>query len=634
MTQQAQTAAQGPALSEAVDQLTSFDGPPEQFLMHLLQVQCQVAGATGGAILRPTTDQKPEVLAVHPPIDASATPPVWLAQAAESFPRVVADGQAIEMQIRRPDEMYGQPSREHLVMLPMRSRDAVRGAAAFVISTPDADLVSHARQRLELTISLLSLYEMRLTLQMRNNDMQRLRTALEVLAAVNDARRSRAAAMTLCNEVAARWSAHRVSLGFLHGRYVKLKAISHTEKFTRKMKLVQDIESAMEECYDQDIEIIHPAAEHAPYVSRAADRLATQHGPSAICSLPLRRDGEPQAVLAVEWAPDQPVDLGQIETLRLACDLCAPRLIEMHEHDRWAGARAAATSRKVLAGAVGPRHTWAKITAIAIVLALAFLIFAKGPDRIEAPFVLRATELRVVSAPFDGFIDEVHVELNDPVIADATDLATLATDELRLRQSELLTERASYATRADVAERELETAEVRINQLEAERIGAQIELIQYQLDRARIIAPIDGFVLTTGDLERKAGIPVKTGDVLFEIAPLKELHAELAVPEDRIADMHRTSEGDETMRGRLASVSHPGVYIPFEVDRIHPVAEQIDQRNVFIVRVRLLLDEMDQRPDWLLPGMEGVAKVEVGRKPYFRIWTRAITNWARMKLWI
>ena len=133
------------------------------------------------------------------------------------------------------------------------------------------------------------------------------------------------------------------------------------------------------------------------------------------------------------------------------------------------------------------------------------------------------------------------------------------------------------------------------------------------------------------------GMPVETGDVLFEIAPLDELHAELAVPEDRITDMTTPVDADSDtspMRGRLASVSHPGLYIPFEVERIHPRAEQIDQRNVFTVRVVLLLDEMPSRPEWLLPGMEGVAKVEIGRRPYIQLWTRKLVNWIRMKLWI
>ena len=38
------------------------------------------------------------------------------------------------------------------------------------------------------------------------------------------------------------WQCERVSLGFFKGRYVQLRAMSHTEKFSRKMKIVQELE--------------------------------------------------------------------------------------------------------------------------------------------------------------------------------------------------------------------------------------------------------------------------------------------------------------------------------------------------------------------------------------------------------
>ena len=67
-----------------------------------------------------------------------------------------------------------------------------------------------------------------------------------------------AAAMGFCNELASRWNCDRTALGVLKGRYVHLKGLSHTEKFSRKMQLAQSIEAAMEECLDQDIEVMHP----------------------------------------------------------------------------------------------------------------------------------------------------------------------------------------------------------------------------------------------------------------------------------------------------------------------------------------------------------------------------------------
>ncbi len=343
---------------ELIDRLSRFDGPPEEFLLNLLAVQCHVGGAAGGVILRITPQGRAEAIAVYPALAEGATAPVWLAQSVESAPQVLAEGVTAIKPIRMPDELYGAPSRRHVVMLPLRSGGGVRGLAAFLLETDNPKMLAAGQERLELTVSLLGFYEMRLTLQRRQTDLVRLQKGLETLAAVNENQRFTSSAMAICNEVSAGWNCERVSLGFIKGRYVHLKALSHVEKFSRKMKLVQDIESAMEECFDQDLEIIHPTAEGASYVSRATADLAVNQGPTAVVSLPLRRKGEPVAILTVERPVDTPFTGEDIESLRLTCDLCGPRLADLYEQDRWFGARMMATWRRGLGALVGPKHTW------------------------------------------------------------------------------------------------------------------------------------------------------------------------------------------------------------------------------------------------------------------------------------
>ena len=401
---------------EMVERLSRFDGPPEQFLVNLLAVQCHLAAAEGGAILRVNPDRSTEILAVYPPPAPGSTAPVWLAQSAESAPQAVTGGKTAVRPLHGPDDLYGQPAGKHLVLLPLRGGSGVLGLATFVVATQDRDTLAAAQQRLELTVSLLSLYEMRLTLQQRQGDLMRLRTAMETTAAVNDQDRFTGAAMAFCNEAAARWDCERASLGFLKGRYVHLKGMSHTEKFSRKMKLVQDIESAMEEALDQDVEVLHPSSEQATFVNRAAGELSKRHGPSAVLSVPLRRADEVAAVLTLERSQDDPFAFDEVEGLRLVCDLVTPRLVNLHEHDRWFGARAAATVRKGLGVLLGPKHTWIKLAALGVCAAIIFLVFIKGQFRAEAPFVLEATIQKVVPAPFEGYLKHVYVRPGDQVI--------------------------------------------------------------------------------------------------------------------------------------------------------------------------------------------------------------------------
>jgi len=623
-----------PSTVELVDRLSRFDGPPEQFLLNLLAVQCHIATADGGAILRPAGQQgQIEILAVFPPVAQGSAAPVWLAQAVESAPVVLGSGQTTIRALQAPDDLYGQPARQHLVMVPLRGGGAVRGLAVFVFSAAEADALAAGRERLELTVSLLSLYEMRLTLQRRQFDLRRMKLALETLSAVNEQRKFTGAGMAMCNEIASRWQCHRVSVGFLQGRYVKLAAMSHTEKFSRRMRLVQDIESAMEECWDQNVEVIYPADPQATYVSREAVKLAKRHGPTCLVSLPLRRGEEVLGVLTAERAAEQPFDVEEMEALRLSCDLCTPRMAELHEQNRWLGARAAAATKKALASLIGPRHTWAKAAAIVAFLALMFAFLAKGDYQAEAPFALEDTRLQVVPAPFDGFLKEVSVRFGQKVVqGDA--LASLDNSDLRLELARAKAEKIGYDKQALAADQAAvatqdgsKRAEADIARANADRVAEQIKLLEHRIAQARIVAPIAGSVVT-GDLERQVGAPVKIGQVLFEIAPLESLRAQLKVPEDQIADV-QVGQG-----GELATVGHPGQRIRFVVERINPVAEVVQQDNIFKVRVELKDLDLAGRHAWLLPGMEGVAKINIGRRSYAWLWTHRLTNWLRMKLWL
>jgi hypothetical protein len=621
MTQHAHMDAGPMSPAAIVDELVAFQGPPEAFLRRLLAAQCQLGSAEAGGVLRAGEGGRPEVLAVHPEPAAGTPAPVWLAQAAEAMPAVVQAAKTAVLPVQSTDELYGQGARQHIVILPLRGSGQVRGVSAFVLSHADASVLEQCRERLELTVTLLSLYEMRLSLQRRQGDLDVFAAAMTVSAAINEHKKFKPAAIALCNEIANRWNGERVSLGIQRGPYVKLQAMSQTEQFNRKMQLVQDIESAMEECMDQQVEIVHPAGPEVPYIARAAARLSEKHGPTVICSLPLRRGDEPIGVLTVERPNDRPLNIRDAEGLRLTCNLCAALIGNLHDTDRWIGAKFAIAARRGGAALVGPRHTWAKLTAVGLSAAILFLVFAKGTYKVDAPFIVEAQQGRVIAAPFDGYIKEVNVDPGDAVEAGLTVLATMETAELRLRRASLIAERQRFLKEGDLARRENKAVEVQIAQHRADGIAADIDEIDYWLSRADIVPAVSG-VVVEGDLRRRVGQAVTKGDVMFEVAQLDDLRARLEVPEDRIADVVAGLQGD------LATAAEPGTYHRFEVERVEPMAQVEEQKNVFGVRVRLV-----EPTDRLKPGMAGVAKIDAGRRSYAWIWTRQAVNWLRMKLW-
>ncbi len=606
------------SVTDLLKQLSEFDGSTEQFLNVLLQVQCHLGQASAGAILRNGQAGSASVLALFPQLPKDSAAPAWLSHCVPSLGEAVAGNRAVV----RPVVLADDPARQHVMLLPLHLPGIEHLVAAFLLATADNAKIDASRRQLELTSTLLQFFEMRLTHRKSMVDLQRLQRAMQILTAANRHHRFSMVAMDFCNEIASQWGCQRASIGFLKGRYVRVMALSHVEHFNRKMQFVQDIEAAMEESLDQDLEVIVPAAREATYVSRAAAAFSHRYGPLALLTLPLRRNGEGRAVLMLEREPGRPFLLEEIETIRLTTELATARLLSLQEYDRWFGARLAAQAKEGLAVLVGPKHTWVKVTAFVCAAALLFLIFAKGEFRAEAPFAIEATRQQVAPAPFDGYLKAVNVEVGDVIQGGETVLAELDTAELKLQLAAAEADKLAYLKQAAAAMRDGNTAEAQIAQANADKISAQADLLGYQISQARLVSPLAG-ILVKGDLKRELGAPVKTGDVLFEVTPLESLRAELQMPEDLIFDVK------VGQKGQLATVSYPGRYIGFEVERVNPIAEVVNQRNVFKVRVKL-----QETVPWLRPGMEGVAKVDVGPRRYAWIWTRKIINWVRMWFWI
>jgi biotin carboxyl carrier protein len=402
--------------------------------------------------------------------------------------------------------------------------------------------------------------------------------------------------------------------------------MSHTERFSRQSRVVQLLEAAMEECLDQDVEVYHPAGSEAEFVNRGARELSLAGGRMAVLSLPLRRGGEVVGVVTLERAAEAPFGGDEVETLRLACELCAARLVDLHRRDRWLGARAASGVRRLAAAAVGPRHTWLKLAAVLLVAAGVYLAVATGEYRIEAPFVLQATRRQTVLAPFAGEIESVSVEVGDAV-GPGDELARLRTLALERQRNAAKAERFEQAKQADAARSQKRWAEAQMAAAKARQLDAQIELLDERIEQARLTARIDGSVLR-GDLARFVGASVEKGQVLLEIAPVGSLRAELSVPADQIGDLLAACDRGE-VRGTLATASYPGEKIGFVVERVHPLAEEADGGTVFHARARL-----DATRPWMRPGMEGAAHVVLGRRRLLWIWSRRLVNWLRLRLWL
>jgi len=426
--------------------------------------------------------------------------------------------------------------------------------------------------------------------------------------------------MTFCNELASRYRCDRVSLGWIKGAYVRVQAISHMERFEKKMDVVQSLETAMEEAFDQDEEILWPRPEGNNAVVRDHENFSREQGSRYIASLTIRLEDKPVGVVTCERS-GEPFSEEEVWGLRILCDQSARRLGDLKRYDRWFGARMAASARESLAKLFGVEHTLAKLMGVVICAALAFLVFGQLNYRVEASFILKTDDLAYLPAPFDGYIQKVHVKIGDHV--KKTDpILSLDTRELFLEESTAVANQNRYLREADKARAQNALADMKVALALEDQAIARLKLVHYHLDHADLKAPFAGIVVE-GDLKELLGAPVKKGDVLFKVAMIEKMFAELKVDE---RDVHEVAAG---ATGEIAFVSRPDLTFPIRVERIDPVAVTEEGENIYLVRILF----QEAASPWWRPGMSGVAKINVGKRNILWIFTHRTIDFLRIFFW-
>lgn len=489
---------------------------------------------------------------------------------------------------------------------------------AAAIAPGRADELAEAGGLLRLAADTPLLYQRQRALERARRDVENFTQALEILAATNVHTRYLGVAMALVNEVATRHRCTRVSLGWQIGDYLRVQAVSGTDNFEKRMNVVQKLEAAMEEARDQDEEIIWPPANGSEAIVRDHRIYAELERLPALLTVPVRIDGEPRGVLALERT--EAFTEFDALALRVVADQVARRLEDLRRHDRWFGARWAESWRKGLAGFLGPQHTWWKVAGLAGTLVLAFSLFVPLPYRVNASFIVRAEALAHLPAAFDGYLAEAHVRPGDFVKA-GQELVRLDTSDLRVELAAAMAERQRYGAEAEKAEADRKLADMRSFRAHEAQAQAQVDLVRYRLDRASLKAPFDG-VVVEGDLRERIGAPVRSGDVLMRISQLSGLYVEMRVPE-RDIDL---VDGSET--AEIAFTTRPEDTFAVRIEMVEPTAVADREGNYFVVR-----GQLGERADWLRPGMTGVAKVTAGERNLWWIATHRLVDFVRLKFW-
>ncbi len=420
---------------------------------------------------------------------------------------------------------------------------------------------------------------------------ERLHEVIQLSIGLGGESRFMRAALRLANAIAVRYRCDRAAVGWVDNRSVRLTAVSHVEKFDRRATAARDLESAMDEVLDQNLDLNWPDGADPRVVTRAHETYARAQGSGHLLSVPLRIDGVPVAVMSLERRAARFTD-ADIWELRLLGEACARQLDALRRSDRWFGARMVSRLAAWRDVVLGPSYTAWKLAGIAGVALVAALSLLPWPHRIEAAVALRSQDIIFMPAPFDGYLRQAHIEVGDTVAAGA-----------------LLAARA--------------LADMQIAIAREQQAISKLELIRHQLAHARLRAPFAG-VVVEGELKKNIGAAVRKGDLLVKLAHTGETYVELEIDQ---ADIHELSVGS---RGEFAFVGRPDLRYPMVIERIDPAATMRDGRNLYLARARF---EASYQP-WWRPGMGGSARIDAGERSILWILTHRTVRYLRQVFWI
>lgn len=613
--------------SKLVQRLLAASANLPQFVNDLLTTQAVVVAGTEAAGF--AVERKEQGIGLRPiahirPDESTAeTREAAIKAFQEILKPCVAQGKDGAIEISAGDNA---PEPQFCLVTLLRKDGEIVAASAVITRCRNTERAQQRLMSMQLVAGYFELYTLRRTSEQSQVVAQSHQHVLQLATAVATAEGFESAGMNLCNELATRTGATRVALGWVKGRNMRVKALSHTEQFDKKQDLIKQLEDVMEECVDQE-EPVHydPEGGGTQNVSRSAQALSRIEGGNVVLTLPLRRRADVVGAITLEFPAAQKLTPQASTGLAVAVDLLAPQLYDRYQNDRWLATKIGLSIRNAGAAVVGPQHMLAKLIVVLVIGLGIFLCLFKPMYHVNASFQFDPVDKRKLEAPFDGFIEKVAVE-RGAAVKKGDLLLQMDVNDIKLNlnkaNGDILKWRAQHDKDAADVSDPAKQAEALIDEQEMKIAEFDAQVYQDQIDRGSITAPFDG-VIIKGDLTDEERTPKKEGDELFVIAHNNNLRAQLTVSDRDIQDLQ------VGQHGTLATTSKPDDTYGFTIDRIVPLGEAKEGDNVFTIYATL--DK--QMPSWK-PGLSGEARINVQKKPLIWIWTHKLVDYLKMRLWM
>ncbi len=165
------------------------------------------------------------------------------------------------------------------------------------------------------------------------------------------------------------------------------------------------------------------------------------------------------------------------------------------------------------------------------------------------------------------------------------------------------------------------TEDIQQREAEVDMLEEQQRILEKELAKADIRAPITGTVVTPF-VQRILNQYLVAGDEVCRIVDMDTVQIEMMVPEKEMADVKPAYPILMKVR------SYPTDEFEGRVDFIAPVAETVFNQRFIKIRT-----EVSNEEGMLKPEMTGVAKIHAGQRRIISLMTRRIIRWVRIEYW-
>ncbi len=442
-----------------------------------------------------------------------------------------------------------------------------------------------------------------------------LNDALALIQVLNRTECLQSASMAIVNHLRKLVNAGQVALSFCDsGNAVQLVAVSDVESVDLASESNKLINQACNQAVIENETLIYPASsgEHSPALL-PLEQYCKSNRLDGCINLPLaNEEGKPVGSVLLAIDSERLRSEPFVEYLRKMTGMVAAHLDVVLRANRSLKEQAWSSFRKL------KNKSWARKALVAVGL-VGLLLCVPMPYRVACECEVQPVMRRYISAPYSGILESTQHQAGD-VVDQGEVLATMDGRQLRIELSGLLAQLDGAKKQSDSALAKSDYAASQIAKTEMASLGAQIELLKEQLVNLEIRSPIGG-IIVSGDLKKAEGAPLEQGQTLFEVGPLNEMYAEIAIPESEIQYVAR----DMPVKIKLNS-------FPFKswtgtIERIHPGTELVNDETVFIARVKLPNAEQ-----LLRPGLNGSAKIKSAWSPLG--WNLFHNSWESVRCYL